>query len=69
MRVGCSGLVDAFWVLSDVIWSVIVVLPLEASRICLKYSTMSKTGSQCFGIDQHLAGLEPNCAIISSSIV
>lgn len=62
-------MVGALWVLIDVIWSVIVALPLEASSTYLEYSTMSKTGSQCFGVDQHLAGLELNCAIISSSIV
>lgn len=55
---GCEGgVVGASRVLSDVIWSVIVALPLEASSTYLEYSTMSKTGSQCFGVYQQLAGL------------
>lgn len=44
------GVLGALWVLCDVIWSVIVALPLEALSTYLKYSTMSKTGSQCFGV-------------------
>lgn len=49
--------VGALRVLSDVIWSVIVALPLEASSTYLEFSTMNKTGSPFFGVYQCLAGL------------
>lgn len=57
MRAWRGGVVGALRVLSDVIWSVIVELPLEASGTYLECSTISKTGSQYFGVDQRLAGL------------
>lgn len=37
----------ALRVLRSVIWSLIVVLPLEASSTYHEYSTMSTRGSQC----------------------
>lgn len=48
---------NALWVLSDVIWSLIVALPLVASITYIEYSTMRKRGSPGFGVYQWLAGL------------